>query len=101
MVLKSGRVKFVRNITGLILVAEWLEHIIAIHRGLHRDGDIKEIIPDPWHHKQNLKIFMFKLCLQVALLILIVHYTTTDVNIILFGGDLGKFEVIFFFYCSW
>ncbi len=48
---------------NLILVADWLGDIIAIHRGLHREGDIIEIIPAHWHHKQNLNIFMFKLFL--------------------------------------
>ncbi len=46
--------------TNLILVADWLEDIV-IHKSLNRDGDIIEIIPGPWYHKQNLNIFMFKL----------------------------------------
>ncbi len=40
-----------RMLMNLILVADWLEDTIAIHRGLHRDSDIIEIIPAAWHHK--------------------------------------------------
>ncbi len=46
---------------NLIAVADWLEVIIVTDRGLDRDGDIVEIILVPWHHKQNLNIFMFQL----------------------------------------
>ncbi len=41
-----------RVLMNLILVADWLDDIIAIHRGLHRDGHIIEIIPAPWHHNR-------------------------------------------------
>ncbi len=43
------------------MLMNWLEDIVAIHRGLHRDGDIIETIPAAWHHKDNLNLFMFKL----------------------------------------
>ncbi len=67
----------VRNRTGLtrsapvllnlvVLVADWLitffSHIMVIHKGFSRDGDITEIIPAPWQHKPKLQIFMCKLC---------------------------------------
>ena len=32
---------------NLMLVADWLEDIITVHKGLHRDGVIIEIIPAP------------------------------------------------------
>ncbi len=38
----------------------FLTHVIVIHRGFPRDGDITEIIP--WQYKPNLQIFMCKLC---------------------------------------
>ncbi len=58
---KSTDTASTRVSTNLILVADWLEDIIVIHKSLNRDGDIIEIIPGPCYHKQNLNLFMFKL----------------------------------------
>lgn len=75
---------------NLVLVADCLRdwnhslitsfsHIMAIHRGFPRDGDITEIITDPWQHKQSLQIFICNYVLAAHILRL---YTNDCQNIL-------------------